>query len=55
MKKILGFKKKEQKDWIQVATWENIEEGRILKQKMNSTKPKRIKNNAKAQYSTLKM
>ena len=51
--KILGFKKKEQKDWIQVATWEKIEERRIMKQKMNSTKSERIKNQLRTQYSTL--
>ena len=39
--------------WIQVATWEKIEECRLMKQKMNSTKSERIKNQLRTQYSTL--
>ena len=42
--KSLGSKKKEQKDWIQVAGWEKVEKHRTMKQKMNSTKSKKIKN-----------
>ena len=50
---ILGFKKREQKDWIQVATWDKIEERRVMKQRMNSTKSERIKNQLKIHYSNL--
>ena len=35
------------------ATWDKIEERRTMKQKMNSTRSERIKNQLRTQYSTL--
>ena len=51
--KILGYKKREQKAWMKEATWDKIEERRTMKQKMNSTRSERIKNQLRTQYSTL--
>ena len=51
--KILGFKCKKKEEWIQQDTWKKIEERKAIKQRINSTKSERIKDQLKGKYSLL--
>ena len=51
--KILGFKCKKKEEWIQQDTWKKIEERKAIKQRINSTKSERIKDQLKEKYSLL--
>ena len=51
--KILGFKCKKKEEWIQQDTWKKIEERKAIKQRINSTKSERIKDQLRGRYSLL--
>ena len=51
--KILGFKCRKKEEWIQPATWKKIEERKSVKQRINSTKSERIKEQLTGKYSLL--
>ena len=51
--KILGFKCRKKEEWIRPDTWKKIDERKAVKQRINSTKSERIKDQLKGKYSLL--
>ena len=51
--KVLGFKKRKREEWIQGETWEKIEISRRVKQRMNSTRSHRVRDQLRRKYSKL--
>ena len=51
--KILGFKCKKKEEWIRPETWKKIDERKAIKQRINSTKSERIKDQLRGRYSLL--
>ena len=51
--KVLGFKKRKREEWIQGETWEKIETRRRVKQRMNSTRSHRVRDQLRRKYSKL--
>ena len=51
--KILGFKCKKKEEWIRSNTWKKIEERKVMKQRINSTKSVRVKDQLRGKYSLL--
>ena len=49
-KKVLGYRKKKNKEWITPVTWLRIEERRKIKEKLLSTKSPRLKEQVTKQY-----
>lgn len=51
--KVLGSKKKKKEEWIQTEMWQKITEKKEMKQKINSARSERVKNQLKVRYSEL--
>ena len=51
--KVLGFRKKKKEEWIQLDTWQKIDERKETKQKINSTRSERMKQRLRTTYSEL--
>ena len=51
--KVLGFKKRKKKEWIQGKTWEKIETRRGVKQQISSTQSERVRDQLGRKYSEL--
>ena len=51
--KILGFKCRKKEEWIRPETWKKIDERKSVKQRINSTKSERIKDQLRGKYSLL--
>ena len=51
--KVLGFRKRKQKEWIQKETWTKIEERKTMKGKIDSTRSERVKEQLKQKYTDL--
>ena len=51
--KVLGFKCRKKEEWIRPDTWKKIEERKAMKQRINSTKSERIKEQLKRNYSSI--
>ena len=49
--KVLGYKKKNKEKWIQTRTWQKIAERKVIKQKINSTRSERVKDQLKRNYT----
>lgn len=51
--KILGFKRRKKEEWIKEETWAKIDERKQIKQKFNSSKSERIKQQFKEKFCQL--
>nr|KAG5701644.1 hypothetical protein BaRGS_019333 [Batillaria attramentaria] len=51
--KVLGFRRKKKEEWIQLDTWQKIDERKEVKQKINSTRSERVKQRLRTTYSEL--
>ena len=51
--KILGFKRRKKEEWIKEETWAKIDERKQTKQKFNSSKSERIKQQFKEKFCQL--
>ena len=50
--KVLGYKKKKKEEWIQTRTWQKILERKVIKQKINSTRSERVKDQQRSYTKT---
>ena len=48
---VLGFRKRDRKDWISDQTWQKIEERKKIKSKLNAAKSDRLKDKLKTDYT----
>ena len=51
--KILGFQRKKKEQWIREETWKKIEERKSAKQRINSTRSERLKEQHRQRYTKL--
>lgn len=51
--KVLGFRKRKKEEWIKDDTWAKIDERKQVKQKLNSTKSERVRNQYKEKFCDL--
>ena len=51
--KVLGFKKRKKKEWIQGKTWEKIETRRGVKQHISSSQSECVRDQLRRKYSGL--
>ena len=52
--KVLGFKRRKKEEWIiKEQTWKKIDERKVMKQRVNSAKSERIRNQLRQKYSVL--